>query len=307
MRRTATTRPTSRSGSRACVAAHRARSPRRSRRLRRGSRRRARRRRRSRLRQPLPPRRMVRLLLSRRCSIPVTPTEAADGARPGRDGPPQTRPARSPCPLRATARTATRSRGSSRATGDEVEREYYYNDAGAQMDKFRASVDAVRRGEEPPRGRLPRRLSPRSPGRSDPVAAMRESIEASLSGFASTSTRGAARARSRSTCRRRSRWMRDIYEQDGAVWAPTTRVRRRQGPRRRPRVRRDVHVFRRRHRVRARQARARFRHGDVCPRRRPPRLRPAAACGGRGCSGTTPLAWRWRCISSSTSRAAARP
>ena len=34
--------------------------------------------------------------------------------------------------------------------GHTVEREYYYNDAGAQMDRFRASVEAVRRGEEPP-------------------------------------------------------------------------------------------------------------------------------------------------------------
>ena len=34
--------------------------------------------------------------------------------------------------------------------GHEVEREYYYNDAGAQMERFRASVEAVRRGEEPP-------------------------------------------------------------------------------------------------------------------------------------------------------------
>jgi arginyl-tRNA synthetase len=34
--------------------------------------------------------------------------------------------------------------------GHDVEREYYYNDSGAQMDRFRDSVDAVRRGEEPP-------------------------------------------------------------------------------------------------------------------------------------------------------------
>ena len=34
--------------------------------------------------------------------------------------------------------------------GHDVEREYYYNDAGAQMDRFRASVEARRRGEEPP-------------------------------------------------------------------------------------------------------------------------------------------------------------
>src|SRR5947208_11033296 len=34
--------------------------------------------------------------------------------------------------------------------GHEAEREYYYNDSGAQMERFRASVEAVRRGEEPP-------------------------------------------------------------------------------------------------------------------------------------------------------------
>src|SRR5215212_1384507 len=31
--------------------------------------------------------------------------------------------------------------------GHDVEREYYYNDAGTQMERFRASVDAVRRGD----------------------------------------------------------------------------------------------------------------------------------------------------------------
>jgi len=34
--------------------------------------------------------------------------------------------------------------------GHAVEREYYYNDAGGQMDSFRESVEAVRRGEPPP-------------------------------------------------------------------------------------------------------------------------------------------------------------
>src|SRR5215813_3695023 len=34
--------------------------------------------------------------------------------------------------------------------GNEVEREYYYNDAGAQMERFRASVGAVRRDEPVP-------------------------------------------------------------------------------------------------------------------------------------------------------------
>ena len=36
--------------------------------------------------------------------------------------------------------------------GHDVEREYYYNDAGRQMELFRASVEARRRGEEPPAG-----------------------------------------------------------------------------------------------------------------------------------------------------------
>ena len=34
--------------------------------------------------------------------------------------------------------------------GHEVEREYYYNDSGRQMDLFRESVEAARRGEPPP-------------------------------------------------------------------------------------------------------------------------------------------------------------
>jgi arginyl-tRNA synthetase len=34
--------------------------------------------------------------------------------------------------------------------GDEVEREYYFNDVGRQIDLFRESVEARRRGEEPP-------------------------------------------------------------------------------------------------------------------------------------------------------------
>ena len=62
----------------------------------------------------------------------------------------RTRPARSPLPPRATAPTATRVARLLEFAGHDVEREYYYNDAGAQMDLFRASVEARRRGEEPP-------------------------------------------------------------------------------------------------------------------------------------------------------------
>src|SRR5206468_6353599 len=34
--------------------------------------------------------------------------------------------------------------------GHDVVREYYYNNVGGQMDRFRESVEARRRGEEPP-------------------------------------------------------------------------------------------------------------------------------------------------------------
>jgi len=68
--------------------------------------------------------------------------------------------------------------------GHAVEREYYYNDAGAQMERFRASVDAARRGEEPPpdgyRGAYVQELAA-EPG--DPVPAMRARIEESLERF----------------------------------------------------------------------------------------------------------------------------
>ena len=68
--------------------------------------------------------------------------------------------------------------------GHEVEREYYYNDAGAQMERFRESVEAIRRGEEPPedgyRGDYVAELA-REPG--DPVPRMLEQIEATLERF----------------------------------------------------------------------------------------------------------------------------
>jgi arginyl-tRNA synthetase len=68
--------------------------------------------------------------------------------------------------------------------GHTVEREYYYNDAGGQMERFRLSVDAVRRGEEPPedgyRGDYVADLA-RSDG--DPVPRMLERIEATMERF----------------------------------------------------------------------------------------------------------------------------
>ena len=69
--------------------------------------------------------------------------------------------------------------------GHEVEREYYYNDAGAQMDRFRASVEAVRARRGAARGRLPRRLHrrARAPSRATPCRGCSSEIEATLERF----------------------------------------------------------------------------------------------------------------------------
>ena len=68
--------------------------------------------------------------------------------------------------------------------GHTVEREYYYNDAGAQMERFRASVEARRRGEEPPedgyRGEYVDKLAQAD---GDAVPRMLEQIEATLERF----------------------------------------------------------------------------------------------------------------------------
>ena len=68
--------------------------------------------------------------------------------------------------------------------GNSVEREYYYNDGGAQMDRFRASVDAARRGEDPPEdGYHGDYIAELAKVDGDPVPAMRARIEESLDRF----------------------------------------------------------------------------------------------------------------------------
>ena len=103
--------------------------------------------------------------------------------------------------------------------GHEVGREYYYNDAGAQMEKFRASVEAARRGEEPPedgyRGEYIAELA-REGG--DPVPRMLAQIEASLERFRihfdSWALQSALEKRLPKYLPRL-----DTYDKDGALWA----------------------------------------------------------------------------------------
>jgi len=68
--------------------------------------------------------------------------------------------------------------------GHDVEREYYYNDAGAQVELFRESVEARRRGEEPPeRGYQGEYVVELAAQDVDPVQAMLEQIETTLERF----------------------------------------------------------------------------------------------------------------------------
>jgi len=106
--------------------------------------------------------------------------------------------------------------------GHDVEREYYYNDAGAQMELFQASVEAVRRGEEPPedgyRGDYVAELAELD---GDPVPHMLESIEATLERFRihfdtwerQSSVEGEVPE---------AIALLDTYEEEGALWARTS-------------------------------------------------------------------------------------
>ena len=125
------------------------------------SRRRARRGRRPRLSEPLSRRRLVRRGAGRDARRRPAATAPAARRAPSASRWSSSRPTR---PGRSrSGRRGTRAYGDSLArllafAGNEVEREYYVNDRGTQIDLFRASVEARRRGEEPPEGRLPRRL-----------------------------------------------------------------------------------------------------------------------------------------------------
>jgi len=103
--------------------------------------------------------------------------------------------------------------------GNEVEREYYYNDAGGQMERFRVSVEAVRRGEPVPEdGYHGDYVRDVAEVEGDPVPAMLESIEATLERFRihfdSWAKQSVVEERLPELLPRL-----DTYEKDGALWA----------------------------------------------------------------------------------------
>jgi arginyl-tRNA synthetase len=106
--------------------------------------------------------------------------------------------------------------------GNDVEREYYYNDAGAQMERFYASVEAMRRGEEPPedgyQGEYVAELAA-LPG--DPVPAMLERIEATLERFRVHFDTWELQSAVETEIPEAVALL-DTFEEAGAVWARTS-------------------------------------------------------------------------------------
>jgi arginyl-tRNA synthetase len=106
--------------------------------------------------------------------------------------------------------------------GHDVEREYYVNDLGEQVARFRASVEAHARGEEPPEdGYHGTYVGELARAGGDPIALMLEAIERSLARFRVSV----------------GRWVRQsevepelgdalaelaLYEEGGAKWLRTT-------------------------------------------------------------------------------------
>jgi len=106
--------------------------------------------------------------------------------------------------------------------GHSVEREYYYNDAGAQMEKFQASVEAVRRGEEPPEdGYKGAYIAELAAEEGDPTPRMLEQIEASLERFRVHFDTWALQSELEARLPELMPRL-DTYEKDGAVWAKSS-------------------------------------------------------------------------------------
>jgi arginyl-tRNA synthetase len=107
--------------------------------------------------------------------------------------------------------------------GQQVEREYYYNDSGAQMEKFRASVEARRRGEDPPEdGYRGAYIDELAASDEDPVPRMLEEIERTLDVFRVHFDSWALQSRLESRLAEFLPRL-DTYEKDGALWARSSK------------------------------------------------------------------------------------
>jgi arginyl-tRNA synthetase len=103
--------------------------------------------------------------------------------------------------------------------GNDVQREYYYNDSGTQMERFRASVEAARRGEDPPEeGYRGAYINDLAALRGDPVPPMLAQIERTLERFRIHFDSWAKQSELE---QRLGEFLPrlDTYEKDGATWA----------------------------------------------------------------------------------------
>ena len=106
--------------------------------------------------------------------------------------------------------------------GHDVEREYYYNDGGAQMERFYASIEAIRGGEAPPedgyRGEYMEELAVAA---GDPVPAMLRQMEATLERFRIHFDTWAKESDVEAEIPEAVALL-DTFEEDGALWARTS-------------------------------------------------------------------------------------
>jgi arginyl-tRNA synthetase len=105
--------------------------------------------------------------------------------------------------------------------GHDVEREYYYNDAGRQIELFEASVAAARSGAAIPEGGYEGAyIKELDPDRA--LGQMLEEIEASLERFRVHFDSWARQSEVEADVPELLAQI-ETYEQDGAIWAPTTK------------------------------------------------------------------------------------
>ena len=106
--------------------------------------------------------------------------------------------------------------------GHDVEREYYYNDGGAQMERFYESIEAIRSGEAPPddgyRGDYMDELAAVE---GDPVPAMLRQMEATLERFRIRFDTWAKESDVEAEIPEAVALL-DTFEEAGAVWARTS-------------------------------------------------------------------------------------
>jgi arginyl-tRNA synthetase len=106
--------------------------------------------------------------------------------------------------------------------GQQVEEEYYFNDAGRQIELFRASVEARRHGEEPPEGGyVGDYVNEIAAVDGDPVQAMLEEIQHEVAEFRISIDTWRRQAEIESEVSALLPKL-DTYEREGTLWARTS-------------------------------------------------------------------------------------